>query len=143
MDVVGRQAGNCDPQRGSSAQQGLHPEQLLCGACGSSAKSPIVAGAGKPGNRHAVVTVGGPETYGTAGAVAVSGMPSETPDDRQAAMRRCASPTDVAPHPANSPGGTSISHSGQATPGTPPHAPPRLHPCDHDCPPSIQPPPSH
>src|SRR3546814_13731555 len=63
MDVGGRQAGNGDQQRGSSAQQGLHPEQLLCGACGSGAKSPIVAGAGKPGNRQAVVTVGGPETY--------------------------------------------------------------------------------
>src|SRR3546814_12752690 len=95
MDVGGRQAGNGDQQRGSSAQQGLHPEQLLCGACGSGAKSPIVAGAGKPGNRQAVVTVGGPETYGTAGAVAVSGMPSETPDDRQAAMRRRACTSDV------------------------------------------------
>src|SRR3546814_19158104 len=102
MDVGGRQAGNGDQQRGSSAQQGLHPEQLLCGACGSGAKSPIVAGAGKPGNRQAVVTVGGPETYGTAGAVAVSGMPSETPDDPQAAMRRCALPSDRAPHPARS-----------------------------------------
>src|SRR3546814_5055419 len=71
MDVGGRQAGNGDQQRGSSAQQGLHPERLLCGACGSGAKSPIVAGAGKPGNRQAVVTVGGPETCGTAGAVEI------------------------------------------------------------------------
>src|SRR3546814_9110132 len=88
MDVGGRQAGNGDQQRGSSAQQGLHPERLLCGACGSGAKSPIVAGAGKPGNRKAVVTVGGPETYGTVGAVAVSVMPSETRDDRKAAIDR-------------------------------------------------------